>query len=358
MSAEARAYDGRFTGTQPVRDKHRFEVGRLQAYLEEQLPGFRGPLRVREFKGGQSNPTYRLESPGGQLVLRRKPPGKLLPSAHAVDREYRAIAALNRVDFPVPQAHLLCEDPDVIGTPFYVMECVEGRVNWDPLLPGFEPKERREIYDSMNAILARLHSVDYRALGLADFGRPGNYFARQISRWSKQYRASETEKVPEMDRLMEWLPAHIPTDESVCLVHGDYKLDNMIVHPSEPRVIAILDWELSTVGHPLGDLTYHLAGRRGPGSAFESLGREELAELGIPSEEEYVDAYCRRAGRDGIPELDFYISYSLFRSACIQQGIIGRVRDGTAASEHATSLVGRVRPVAERAYSFAQKLGA
>ena len=352
------AFDPRFTGTQEVRDRHRFDVGRLESYLSERLSGFRGPLDVSEFKGGQSNPTYKLTSPSGELVLRRKPPGKLLRSAHAVDREYRAIAALNRIDFPVPRAHLLCEDPDVVGTPFYVMEFVEGRVIWNALLPGFDREERSAIYDSMSEILARLHLADYEALGLAEFGRPGNYFARQISRWSKQYVASETESIPEMDRLMEWLPENIPADDSSCLVHGDYQLANMIVHPREPRVIAILDWELSTIGHPLGDLTYQLSSRRSPSNSFDELDRAELARLGIPSEQEYVDAYCRRTGRSGIPDLDFYVAYNLFRSACIQQGIVGRVRDGTAASEHAAALAANVRPLGRRAYEFAQKLGA
>ncbi len=352
------AYDGRFTGTREVREKHRFDAAQLEAYLRERLSGFRGPLEVREFKGGQSNPTYRLSSPGGDYVLRRKPPGTLLPSAHAVDREYRAIAALNKIDFPAPQAHLLCEDSDVIGTPFYVMEYVEGRVMWDPLLSELDPESRRAIYDSMNEILARLHTADWEALGLADFGRSGNYFARQIRRWSKQYVASETETIAEMNRLMEWLPENIPSDESACLVHGDFKLDNMIVHPTEPRVIAILDWELSTIGHPLGDLTYHLSGRRVPGSPFGRLSDAELRELGIPTEQEYVEAYCRRTGRPGISELDFYLAYNLFRSAAILQGIVGRVRDGTAASEHASEMTKSVRPLSERALEYARRIGA
>jgi aminoglycoside phosphotransferase (APT) family kinase protein len=343
------AFDPRFTGTREVLEKHRFPTGALERWLAGRVPGLRGPLEVREFRGGQSNPTYELVAPSERLVLRRKPPGKLLPTAHAVEREYRVIAALNQIGFPVPRAHALCEDPRVIGTPFYVMERVEGRVIWDPLLPGFEPAERRAIYDSMNQILARLHLADYRALGLEDFGRPGNYFSRQISRWSKQYLASETEKVEEMDRLIEWLPRNVPPEDSASLVHGDYKLDNMIVHPSEPRVIAILDWELSTIGHPLGDLTYQLAQRRSPASAFAGLGDEELRARGVPTEAEYVDAYCRRTGRAGIPELGFYIAYNLFRSACILQGIIGRVRDGTAASEHAAELAASVRPLAARA---------
>lgn len=349
--------DAIYSGTGDVREKHRFDVGPLEDYLAEHLPGFERPLEVRQFKGGQSNPTYQLSSPGGRWVLRRKPPGVLLPSAHAVDREYRVIAALNQVDYPVPKAHLLCDDPEVIGTPFYVMECVEGRVLWDPLLPHQTPEERRAIYDSLGEAMARLHGLDFEALGLADFGRPGNYFGRQIRRWSKQYQASETESVPEMDRLIEWLPENLPDDDSVTLVHGDIKLDNTIVHASEPRVIAILDWELSTLGHPFGDLTYALSSRHVPGSPFESLSDDALRERGLPTMSETVDAYCRRTGRDGVPSLDFYFAYNLFRTGAIYQGILGRVRDGTAASDHVMG-GGTVRPIARRALEFARKLGA
>ena len=353
-----KAFDPRFTGTQEVRDQHRFDVARLESWLTDRLEGFRGPLRVSEFKGGQSNPTYQLESPSGAWVLRRKPPGKLLKSAHAVDREYRAMAGLNRIDFPVPRAHLLCEDPEVIGTAFYVMERVEGRVIWNPLLPGFSREERRGIYESMVDVLARLHLADYEALGLAEFGRPGNYFARQISRWSKQYVASETESIPEMDRLMEWLPQNIPPDDSVCLVHGDYQLANMITHPTEPRIVAVIDWELATIGHPLGDATYHIASRHWPTSEFNGISDSELRELGILTESEWVNAYCERTGRDGIPGLDFYFAYNLFRNACIDQGIVGRIRDGTASSAHAEQSIAKVRPLAEGAYEFVRKLGA
>jgi len=267
------------------------------------------------------------------------------------------IAALNRVDYPVPVAHLLCDDPEVVGTPFYVMERVDGRVLWDPLLPGLAREERRAIYESLTETLAQLHRVDFEALGLADFGRPGNYFARQISRWSKQYRASETEEIPAMERLIEWLPENVPEDDTVSLVHGDFKLDNTIVHPTEPRILAVLDWELSTLGHPFGDLSYSLAARRSPGSAFESLTDADLGELGIPTHDETIDTYCRATGRAAIPELDFYIAYNLFRTAGIYQGILGRVRDGTAASANVMG-PGTVRPIAERALEFANKLGA
>jgi aminoglycoside phosphotransferase (APT) family kinase protein len=358
MASEPIDLQERFSGTQQVGERHRFDQHRLEEYLETHVAGFRGPLEVREFKGGQSNPTYRLTSPSGALVMRRKPPGVLLPSAHAVDREYRIISALNEVDFPVPKAHVLCRDESVVGTDFYIMECVEGRVMWDSLLPRLARDERREIYDSMNAVLARLHTIDFSALGLDDFGRPGNYFARQIGRWSKQYRASETERIPEVDRLMEWLPDNIPDDDTISIVHGDYKLDNMITHPSEPRIIAVLDWELCTLGNPLGDLTYQLSQRRTPGGNFDGLDDEQLLELGIPTETEYVDAYCKRVGRAPIESLDFYLAYNLFRTAAILQGIAGRVRDGTAASEHAREMVRNVRPLAQRAMEFARRLGA
>jgi len=349
--------DALYSGTGDIREPHRFDVTRLEAHLAKHLDGFRGPLEVRQFKGGQSNPTYELVTPDLRYVLRRKPPGKLLPSAHAVDREYRVIHALNATDVPVPRAHLLCEDPDVIGTPFYVMERVEGRVLWDPLLPGLAPAERRAIHESLFEALARLHRVDFEAIGLDGFGRPGNYFARQIHRWSKQYRASETEAVPDMERLMEWLPENIPTEDSVTLVHGDFKLDNTVVHPTEPRVVAILDWELSTIGHPLSDLSYSLASREVPGSPFENLGDDALRELGIPTVDETVALYCRHSGRAGVADLDFTFAFNLFRSAAIYQGILGRVRDGTAASANVLGS-GRVAPIAERAMAFARRLGA
>ena len=340
--------DARYRGTQPVQERHRFDEASLDGYLREHLPGYAAPLSVREFRGGQSNPTYELECGGARYVLRRKPPGVLLKSAHAVDREYRVIHALNRVDYPVPLAALLCEDAEVIGTPFYLMERVEGRVLWDPLMPACSPAERRAILESLTDTLAQLHTTDYAAIGLGDFGRPGNYFARQISRWSKQYQASETERVPEMDRLIDWLPQNIPPDESTTLVHGDFKLDNTIVHPTEPRILAVLDWELSTTGHPLGDLTYSLSLRLTPGSPFAHLGDDELRERGIPTADETVARYCQHTGRSGIESLDFYYAYNVFRSACILQGILGRVRDGTAASQHAADQ-GSVRPIARRA---------
>ena len=344
------------TGTRDVSEAHRFDEQRLFAYLAEHIDGFDGPSSVRQFKGGQSNPTYRIDAASGRYVLRRKPPGKLLKSAHAVDREFRVISALHSVDFPVPRPLLLCEDDAVIGTTFFVMEFVEGRIFWDLDLPGLEPAERTAIYDNVNATIARLHSFDYQTLGLGDFGKPGNYFARQISRWSGQYRASETQSVESMDALLEWLPDNIPDDDSASIVHGDYRLDNMILHPTEPRVIAVLDWELSTIGHPLADFTYHLMSWQMPKISMGSIGLSglPLEDLGIPDEDQYLEWYCGRTGRaDGIPYRNFYSAFNLFRLAAILQGIAGRVRDGTAASAHAAQAEESVRPLADLGWRFA-----
>jgi len=344
-----------FAGTREVKERHRFDVARLEEHLTRHLDDFAGPLTVREFRGGQSNPTYLLESPARRYVLRRKPPGALLPSAHAVDREYRVLSALVDTPVPAPRPLHLCTDDAVIGTWFYVMEYVEGRVVWEPLMPGFTPAERRAVWASMVESLAALHAVDWRARGLADFGRPGNYFARQIARWSKQYAASATEEIAEMDRLMEWLPRHVPAgDDDTTLIHGDFKLDNAILHPSEPRVVAILDWELCTLGHPLGDLTY-LCMPWWQESVYRGI---DHAGLGIPTEEEIVADYCRRTGRAGIDDWSFYVAYNFFRAAAICQGIGGRVRDGTAASEHAVMMAALVRPLAEQAWAAVERAGA
>jgi len=346
------------TGTRDVRDAHRFDEQRLLDFLTSHVEGFRGPLAVSQFKGGQSNPTYKLTADSGQYVLRRKPPGKLLKSAHAVDREFRVISALYAAGFPVPRPLVLCEDDAIVGTTFFVMEFVEGRIFWDLDLPGLEIAERAAIYDNVNETIARLHNTDYAAIGLDDYGKPGNYFSRQISRWSGQYRASETGVVKAMDALLEWLPANIPQDESASIVHGDFRLDNMIVHPTEPRVIAVLDWELSTIGHPLADFTYHLMTWQMPEIGIGSVGLagKNLKALGIPDEESYLRRYCERTGRDdGIAHRNFYSAFNFFRLAAILQGIAGRVRDGTAASAHAAEAVKAVEPLAEMGWRYASK---
>lgn len=349
-----------FSGTREVREAHRIDEQRLLGYLADTVEGFEGPLTVEQFKGGQSNPTYKLTATSGSYVLRRKPPGKLLPSAHAVDREYRVISALYGAGFPVPKPHVLCADEDVIGTMFYVMDFVDGRIFWEPDLPDCDVAERSAVYDHMNATIARLHTLDYAALGLEDYGKPGNYFARQISRWSKQVVASETVEVPAMHRLMDWLPENIPDEASTSIVHGDYRLDNMIIAADGPEVSAVLDWELSTIGHPLADFTYHLMTWQMPdiGIGSSGLAGKDLAALGIPTEAEYVAQYCERTGRDGIENRDFYSAYNFFRIAAILQGIAGRVRDGTAASAHAEAAVKAVSPLADIAWGYAQRAGA
>ena len=345
------------SGTRDVRDAHRFDEQRLLDYLTSHVDSFAAPLIVKQFRGGQSNPTYLLEAGSGRYVLRRKPPGKLLKSAHAVDREFRIISALYGAGFPVPRPVLLCEDDEIIGTTFFVMEFVEGRIFWDLDLPGLEAAERAAIYDNVNQTIADLHSFDFRAMGLEDYGKPGNYFARQISRWSGQYRASEIREIPSMNELIDWLPEHIPADESESIVHGDFRLDNMIVHPTEPRVIAVLDWELSTIGHPLADFTYHLMSWQMPDIGIGSAGMRDLplAKLGIPEADDYARLYCERTGRTGgIPNRNFYSAFNFFRLAAILQGIAGRVRDGTAASAHAGQAEKAVQPLADLGWQFAQ----
>ena len=333
-------------------------LGRLENWMGEHVEGFRGPLAAEQFEGGQSNPTYRLRSGAGSYVLRRKPLGLLLPSAHQVDREYRVIRALSGTAVPVPKVYALCEDDNVIGSAFYVMEYLEGRIFWDPRLPGLAPAERRAMFQSMNAVIAALHSVDYVAVGLAEFGRPGNYLARQIARWSRQYQASETEKQPAMDQLIEWLPRHLPPQGEARIVHGDYRIDNLIYHPTEPRVIGVLDWELSTIGDPLADFAYHAMAWRVTPELFRGLAGVDLASLGIPSEEEYVAAYCERTGRNRSPDWEFYMVYSLFRLAAIMQGIAKRAINGTAASPEAVELGRKARPTGEQAWALACSLGA
>lgn len=346
-----------FIGTMPVPERHRLNIENLERYLTNEISGFKPPITIEQFKGGQSNPTFRLtDSTGRRYVLRRKPPGKLLPSAHAVDREYKVITALANTDVPVARTYCLCEDDSVIGTSFYVMDCVEGRVLWDQSLPGMAPSERHAIFDEMNRVIAALHTVDYQSIGLSDFGKSGDYLARQISRWSKQYQASETEKIEAMDQLIAWLPKNIPAGDETCIVHGDYRLDNMIFHPTKPRVLAVLDWELSTLGHPLADFSYHVMSWYLSAEQFRGLGDVDLTALGIPSVEDYVAMYCRRTGRNSIPNWDYYIAYNMFRLAAICQGIMGRVRDGTATSQHAIESGKRARPLAEAGWRQAEKV--
>jgi aminoglycoside phosphotransferase (APT) family kinase protein len=348
-----------FSGTKDVAAALRIDVASLERYLAASVTGFAGPLAVRQFKGGQSNPTYLLETPQRRYVLRRKPPGKLLPSAHAVDREYRVIRALHAQGFPVAEPLVYCADERVAGTPFYVMDFVDGRVFWEPQMLQVGPAERAAVYDSMNATVARLHGFDPAKIGLGDFGKGENYVARQVERWSKQYRASETEKIDAMERLIEWLPEHIPAAGPVRLVHGDYRLDNLIIAPGRPQVIAVLDWELSTLGDPLADFSYHLMAWHMPHSesaaGTATLVGHDLKTLGIPSMSDYVDAYVARTGLDPRPHLPVYLAYNFFRIAAILQGIIGRVRDGTATSEYAPGKADMIRPLADKAWDFARK---
>ena len=342
------------TGTKAVAESHRFDESRLLAWMQANVEGFEGPLEVRQFKGGQSNPTYQLVTPNKKYVMRRKPPGKLLPSAHAVDREYKVITALYPTGFPVAKSYGLCVDDEVIGTWFYVMDMVEGRILWDQSLPEYQPAERHAIFMAKLKTLADLHNTDVDAVGLSDFGRPGNYFGRQVDRWSKQYKASETTKVETIDKLMDWLPQTLPTDDQTSIVHGDYRLDNMVLHATEPRVIAVLDWELSTLGNPLADFTYLLMNWvNGTVSTIPDLKAH-----GIPTLDEYVAEYCRLTGRDGLPDLNWYFAYNGFRLAGILQGIVGRVRDGTANSPQAAAMADRVPLLGEMAWNFAKQAGA
>jgi len=338
-----------------VRPAHRFDEPALERYLNGRVAGFDGPLAVRQFEGGQSNPTFVLASAGRRYVMRKKPPGKLLPSAHAVDREYRAMAALADSGVPVPRMLHLCTDDAVIGTAFYVMEHVAGRVLTDPMLPQMTADERTRLHGDLIDVLAKLHNVRPEAVGLADYGRPGNYYIRQIERWSKQYRASQTEAIPAMEKLIEWLPANVPADASSGIVHGDYRLGNCLVHPSEPRIVAVLDWELSTLGHPLGDVAYCCMPYRGDLGSLGSLVGSGLAANGIPSEAEFLERYCTRTGRDGIADWDFYMVFALFRIAAIVQGVYKRGLDGNASSESARSFGHMCRLRAEIAWEIAER---
>jgi len=347
------------SGVGEVRVGLGFDEARLAEWMAANVDGFAGPLTVRQFNGGQSNPTYKLTTPGQNYVLRRKPPGTLLKSAHAVDREYRVITALHAAGFPAPRTFGLCTDDAVIGTWFYVMDCVDGRVIWDTTFPDAAHAERPAYFDAMNATIAQLHMLDPVAIGLGDFGKPGNYFARQIGRWSRQYLDdADAGRSDAMDKLVEWLPDNIPPGEETSVVHGDYRCDNMIFHPTEPKVLAVLDWELSTLGHPLADFSYHLMMYRMPPSMTAGLTGVDLAALNIPDEAAYTAAYCRRTGRDGIANMDFYVAYNMFRLAAILHGIQGRVVRGTAASAHAKASGAGVAPLADLAWAQALKAGA
>ena len=339
-------------------DAQEFDPAPLAAWLTRNVPGYAGTLRVTRFAGGQSNPTFRLSTPGGDYVLRRKPAGAVLPSAHAVDREFRVQRALAGSGVPVPRVRALCTDPTVIGSMFYVMDYVDGRIFWDQSLPGLDRTERAAIYDAMGATIAALHRLDAAALGLADFGRPGNYLARQVARWTAQYRASETEPLAAMDRLIEWLPARLPPRETPALVHGDYRLDNLVFHRTEPRVVAVVDWELSTLGDPLADCAYHCMSWRINPASFRGLAGFDLAALGIPTEQAYVAAYCRRTGQAfPVADWDVYIVFGMFRIAAILQGILKRALVGSAASAQALEEGRRARLVAEQAWEMARALG-
>ncbi|MFA5122957.1 phosphotransferase [Zavarzinia sp.] len=343
--------------TSAVREAHRFDEAKLEAFLAARIEGFAGPMTVEQFKGGQSNPTYLLTTPARRYVLRKKPPGKLLASAHQIEREYKVIEALAGTGVPVAPALLLCEDAEVIGTPFYVMGHVDGRVLRDPQLPGATPAERAAIYEQMVDVLARLHSVDVNAVGLGDFGKPGNYFERQIGRWSKQYEAAKTETVDAMDKLMAWLPANIPPGEHVALVHGDYRLENTIFHATEPRMLAVLDWELATLGHPLADLAYNCMPYHIADPTMGNLMGIDFAATGIPSEPDYLAAYCRKTGRTGIPNWEFYLAFSMFRLSSIAQGVYKRGLDGNASSDKAMMYGAVAKFLAELACETLRKAG-
>jgi aminoglycoside phosphotransferase (APT) family kinase protein len=345
------------TGTRPVSERLRFDEAALERWMAEHVADFRGPIGVSQFKGGQSNPTYRVDAASGRYVLRRKPPGTLLPGAHAVEREYRVIAALGKQSFPVPRVNGLCEDESVIGTTFYVMDMIEGRIFWEAQLPGLSCEERAAAFDSMNATIAALHDFDPETLGLGDYGKPNGFVERQVGRWSKQYLGDvEAGRIGAMDRLVAWLEKHLPPDsDRSSIVHGDFRCDNLIFDARAPVVRAVLDWELSTLGDPAADFTYHLLMYRMPKDLFAGLAGIDLEPLGIPSEEDYVAAYCRRTGRDHLPNTDYLIVFCLFRLAAIIHGIKGRIARGTASSAHAAQMVEKLEPLAELAWTEAEK---
>lgn len=347
----------RFVGTEPLPAGSRVDPQKLQRYLREHLPDCRGEMTIERFRGGQSNPTMVLAFDGKRrLVLRKKPDGKLLPSAHAVDREYRVISALHGSGVPVARARLLCEDDDIVGAMFYIMDYIEGRSLWDPSLPGMTAAERTVIYGEMNRVIAALHGIDYARVGLEDFGRPSDYVARQVARWTKQYRASETETIEAMDRLIAWLPDHTPAQHRTSLIHGDFRIDNMIFHPTQPRVLAVVDWELSTLGDPMADFAYHMLTWHFPQRPYRGLADVDLTALGIPREPAYRAAYLAASGQENVSDRDWcaYLAFCLFRVAAIRQGIMKRVVEGTAASTYAREAGALARPVAELGWRYAE----
>ncbi|MEM1132963.1 MAG: phosphotransferase family protein [Pseudomonadota bacterium] len=357
MSQNTQDAQQTMTGTMDVPEADQLDEARLTEWMEANVEGFQGPLTLRKFKGGQSNPTYRVDTADQSYVLRRKPFGKLLPSAHAVDREYRAMAALHPQGFPVPKPYGLCEDDAVIGSMFFIMGMADGRSLWNGTLPDYQPKDRGEIYTAMTDTLAHLHSFDPEAIGLGDHGKPGNYCERQISRWTKQYRLSETETIEKMDRMMAWLAETVPEQRGYSIVHGDYRIDNMIFHKTENRVIALLDWELSTLGDPIADLSYYLMSWVTPPEGRNGIAGLDLKELGIPDIAETIARYSQQSGITDIPDMDWYFAYNLFRMAAILQGIKKRVIDGTASSKHAKTMAERVPGLVEAGWQFALKAG-
>ncbi|NNL90008.1 MAG: phosphotransferase family protein [Marinicaulis sp.] len=344
-----------FTGVEDAPEHLKIDKDALGSFLSENIAGF-GPLSdIKKFRGGQSNPTYLLTTPAQKYVLRRKPPGKLLPSAHAVEREYKVMTALNTAGFPAPKTYLLCEDSEIVGTPFYVMEFVEGRIFWDSSLPDVGEDERAPLFNALVDTLADLHNIDYEKIGLSDFGKPGNYFERQIGRWSKQYKAAETSEIDEMNRLMEWLPGAIPNEDTTTIVHGDYRFDNAIMHADRPETIAVLDWELSTLGHPLADFTNFLMVYFFPPNVRGGLAGLDIDALKIPSVDVTIKRYCERTNRDNIADLEFSLAYNMFRLAAIVQGVYARAIQGNASSEEASKMGDQVKPLAVLAWSFAER---
>jgi aminoglycoside phosphotransferase (APT) family kinase protein len=344
-------------GLRETPTEHAFDTARLSEWMQGHISGFSGPIEVQQFAGGQSNPTYLVQSRTSRYVLRRKPPGKLLPSAHAVDREFRVLAALAGTAVPVARVYALCEDPAVVGSAFYVMDYIEGRIFWDALLPEVAAAGRRSIYGEMVRVLAALHSLDYAALGLADYGKPGNYIGRQVVRWTQQYRAAETEKIDSMERLIEWLPKHIPAGEQSAIVHGDFRLDNTIFHPTEPRILAVLDWELSTIGHPLVDFAYYCMRYHLSAAEFRGLGGVDAHAYMLPTEAESVADYCRLRGIAPVSPQDwtYYSAFCMFRLVGILQGVLARALQGNASSATALQAGRRARPLAELGWKLVQQ---